>query len=89
MGKSKFEEAFSQQQQQKVDELVSVAKEQGYITYEEIHEILPMNFDTPEQIDQVLIFLSGLDVQILNQAEVDRSRQDVLKGDGLRPTPKP
>lgn len=75
MGKSKFEEAFSQQQQQKVDELVSVAKEQGYITYEEIHEILPMNFDTPEQIDQVLIFLSGLDVQILNQAEVDRQKE--------------
>lgn len=66
---------FSQQHQQKVDELVAMAKDQGYITYEEINEILPMSFDNAEQIDQVLIFLNGLDLQILNQAEVDRQKE--------------
>ena len=44
--------------QQKIEELVAIAKEQGYITYEEINETLPMSFDSPEQIDQILIFLS-------------------------------
>ncbi|MBN4067249.1 RNA polymerase sigma factor [Simkania negevensis] len=66
---------IQQQYQQKVDELVSVAKEQGFITYEEINEILPMTVDSAEQIDQILIFLSGLDVQILNQAEVERQKE--------------
>jgi RNA polymerase primary sigma factor len=63
------------QHQQKVDELVARAKEQGYLTYEEINTILPLTIDTPEQIDQVLIFLSGMDIQILNQAEVDRQKE--------------
>ena len=67
--------AFTVQQQQKIDELVSIAKEQGYITYEEINDVLPMNFDEAEQIDEVLIFLSGMDVQILNQAEVERQKE--------------
>lgn len=67
--------ALSQQHQQKVEELVAIAKEQGYITYEEINEILPMNFDSAEQIDQILIFLSGMDIQILNQAEVERQKE--------------
>lgn len=66
---------FNPQHQQKIEELVTLAKEQGYITYEEINEILPMTFDSAEQIDQVLIFLSGMDIQILNQAEVERQKE--------------
>ena len=75
MTKNNFKSVFTPQHQQKVDELVGIAKEQGYITYEEINEILPMNFDTPDLIDQVLIFLSGMDIQVLNQSEVERQRE--------------
>ena len=75
MSKNTTKETFSPQHQQKVEELVAIAKEQGYITYEEINEILPMTFDSAEQIDQVLIFLSGMDIQVLNQAEVERQKE--------------
>ncbi len=75
MTKGTFSNLFSQQHQQKIEELVAIAKEQGYITYEEINEILPMSFDSPEQIDQILIFLSGMDIQILNQVEVERQKE--------------
>jgi RNA polymerase primary sigma factor len=66
---------FSPQVQQKVEELVTLSKEQGYVTYEEINEVLPVNLDTAEQIDHVLIFLTGLDIQILNQSDVERQRE--------------
>jgi len=75
MNKGNISTVFNQQHQQKIEELVALAKEQGYITYEEINEILPMTFDSPEQIDQVLIFLSGMDIQVLNQAEVERQKE--------------
>ena len=75
MSQTNFSQTFSPQHQQKVDELVTVAKEQGYITYEEINEVLPMSFDSAELIDQVLIFLTGMDIQILNQSEVDRQKE--------------
>lgn len=75
MSKGNFSTGFTQQHQQKIEELVALAKEQGYITYEEINEILPMSFDSPEQIDQVLIFLSGMDIQVQNQAEVERQKE--------------
>jgi RNA polymerase primary sigma factor len=74
MDKSALKSAFSQHED-KVEEVVNLAKEQGYITYEEINDILPLSFDTAEQIDQLLIFLSGMDIQILNQAEVERQRE--------------
>lgn len=75
MTKPNLSNGFTQQHQQKIDELISLAKEQGFITYEEINEILPMNFDSPDQIDQVLIFLSGMDIQVLNQTEVERQKE--------------
>jgi RNA polymerase primary sigma factor len=88
MNKNNFKNSFPQQHQQKVDELVSIAKDQGYITYEEINEILPMTFDSPEQIDQVLIFLSGMDIQILNQSEVERQKERKKEAKELEGLPK-
>lgn len=70
-----MEAAHEEEAQKKLEELVSLAKDQGFITYEEINEILPMSFDTPEQIDQVLIFLTGMDIQVLNQADVERQKE--------------
>ncbi|CAX11073.1 RNA polymerase sigma factor [Chlamydia trachomatis] len=69
------EAAQEEEIQRKLEELVTLAKDQGFITYEEINEILPPSFDTPEQIDQVLIFLAGMDVQVLNQADVERQKE--------------
>src|ERR1700676_3241971 len=88
MAKSSFTELFNQQHQQKIEELVAIAKEQGYITYEEINEILPMTFDSAEQIDQILIFLSGMDIQVLNQAEVERQRERKKEAKELEGLPK-
>ena len=79
---------FDPQHQQKLEELIAIAKEQGYLTYEEINEVLPMNFDTPDLIDQVLIFLSGMDIQILNQAEVERQKERKKEAKELETLPK-
>lgn len=76
------------QHQQKIEELVATAKDQGYLTYEEINEILPMTFDSADQIDQVLIYLSGMDIQILNQAEVDRQKERKKEAKELEGLPK-
>src|SRR6185295_10111373 len=76
------------QHQQKIEELVAIAKEQGYLTYEEINEILPMTFDSPEQLDLVLIYLSGMDIPILNQAEVERQKERKKEAKELEGLPK-
>ncbi len=88
MSKPGFNQEFNPQHQQKVEELVAIAKEQGYITYEEINEVLPMSFDSAEQMDQVLIFLSGMDIQILNQVEVEKQKERKKEAKELEALPK-
>lgn len=62
---------------QKIEEMIAIAKDQGYITYEDMNDTLPMSIDTGDQIDQIIIYLTGMDVQILNKAEVDKQGERV------------
>lgn len=75
MKKTPTEDAAPAAFQEKVDQLLSLAKSQGYITYEEINEVLPMSFDSPEMIDQILIYLSGMDVSVQSAVDVERQKE--------------
>ena len=57
---------------QKIKELVRLAQEQGYLTYNDINEALPEGLVGPEELDEIYIKLRGLEVDIVDQAEVDR-----------------
>ena len=60
---------------EKVKELVRLAQEQGYLTYGDINDALPSTFITPEDLDEIYLKLRNLEVEIVDQAEVDRVKQ--------------
>ena len=60
---------------QTVKELVRLAQEQGYLTYGDINEALPDLPVPPEQLDEIYVKLRNLEVEIVDQAEVDRVKQ--------------
>jgi RNA polymerase primary sigma factor len=60
---------------EKIKELVRLAQEQGYLTYGDINDALPDTLITPEDLDEIYIKLRGLEVEIVDQAEVDRVKQ--------------
>jgi RNA polymerase primary sigma factor len=60
---------------EKVKELVRLAREQGYLTYGDINDALPETLITPEDLDEIYIKLRNLEVEIVDQAEVDRVKQ--------------
>jgi RNA polymerase primary sigma factor len=57
---------------EKIKELVRLAQEQGRLTYSDINEVLPENEVTPEKLDEVFAKLRSLEIEIVDQAEVDR-----------------
>jgi RNA polymerase primary sigma factor len=60
---------------EKIKELVRLAQEQGYLTYSDINDALPDAVVTPEELDEIYIKLRNLEVEIVDQAEVDRVKQ--------------
>ncbi len=60
---------------EKIRELLILAKEQGHLTYDDINDALPDSVVTPEDLDLVHAKLTNLEVEIVDQAEVDRVKQ--------------
>src|SRR5690242_3025690 len=57
---------------EKIKELVRLAQEQGHLTYNDISETLPDNAIEPEKLDLIFSKLRSLEIEIVDQAEVDR-----------------
>ena len=60
---------------EKIKELVRLAQEQGYLTYADINESMGDEAIQPDDLDEVYSKLRNLDVEIVDQAEVDRIKQ--------------
>jgi RNA polymerase primary sigma factor len=55
--------------------LLHLAQEHGYITYDDVNDVLPDNL-SPEDLDGLLTKLRSLDVEIvMDQAEAERAKQ--------------
>jgi RNA polymerase primary sigma factor len=60
---------------EKIKELVRLAREQGYLTYGDINDALPDGAVSPDELDDLYSKLRTLEVEIVDQAEVDRVKQ--------------
>jgi RNA polymerase primary sigma factor len=60
---------------EKIKELVRLAQEQGYLTYNDVNEALPDSLVSGEELDEIYVKLRNLEVEIVDQAEVDRVKQ--------------
>src|ERR1700736_1459948 len=58
--------------QERLRELVKLAKEQGYLTYDDINEALPEGMAEPDEMEQILFLLRWMEVDIIEASEVDR-----------------
>jgi RNA polymerase primary sigma factor len=58
--------------QERLREMVKLAKEQGYLTYDDINEALPEGMVDPDEMEQLLGRLRSMEVDIIDASEVDR-----------------
>ena len=65
----------------KVKELILLAREQGHLTFGDINDALPDNLVSSEVMDDIYVKLRNLEIEIVDQAEVDRVRQPEVEED--------
>ena len=67
--------------QEKIRELIKLAKEQEYITYDDINEILPNDLVDPDDVEAIMDRLRNMEFDIIDASEVDRFK-DKKKDEG-------
>ncbi len=58
--------------QERLREMIKLAREQGYLTYDDINEALPDGITDPEEMEQIITRLRSMEVDIIDASEVDR-----------------
>jgi RNA polymerase primary sigma factor len=57
--------------QEKVKELLRLAQDQGYLTYDDVNDSLPDEIVTPEVLDEIYTKLRGFDVEVVESPDMD------------------
>ncbi|MBW1973172.1 MAG: RNA polymerase sigma factor RpoD [Deltaproteobacteria bacterium] len=52
-----------------VKKLISLGKEKGYLTYDELNNLLPPDVVTEEQIDDMLMLFDEMDIEVLDEPQ--------------------
>ncbi len=64
--------------QARLRELIKLAKEQGYLTFDDLNEALPEGVTDPNELDAILTRLRRLEIDVIEASDVDRHK-DVKK----------
>lgn len=62
---------------EKIKELISLARDQGYLTYSDIESALPEKFVSSDDMDEVFSKLRSLDIDIVEQNDLENRKPEV------------
>ena len=72
--------------QEKIRELIKLAKEQEYLTYDDVNEVLPNDLVDPGDVEAILDRLRKMEFDIIDASEVDSYRDRKKEGDAVNAT---
>ena len=68
-------QATQAKKMKKVDDvknLIDLGKEKGFLTYEEVNDVLPPDVTSPEVIDDIMVLFSDMDIEILDSESAEK-----------------
>ena len=64
----------------KVDSLIRLSKKKGFVTVQDINEVIPDSATDPDLVESILCTLDSLDVVLLDEDEIETYRKAVKCG---------
>ncbi len=78
----------TQEGQEKLRELVKIAKDQGYLTFDDLNENLPESVNEPEEMEIVMNRLRAMEIDIIDASQVDNYKVGPKDADNQQPGTK-
>ncbi len=69
-----------------VEKIIALGRQKGYLTYDEVNDLLPEDMSSSEDIDQIFELLGNEDIQVVEsrqELESEKQRQAQIKEDAL------
>ena len=62
---------------EELDRLISVGKQKGYLTYDEVNDALPSDIVSLDQLDDIMMMFGSLDIEVVDSAKTGRLPSEV------------
>jgi RNA polymerase primary sigma factor len=73
-----------EERNEKIQDLIKVAHDQGYLTYDDINESLPESVISPDEFEGILILLRGMDIEIIEANEEAKFKKQMEQDERAR-----
>src|SRR5512139_1791983 len=64
-----------------VKQLIDLGKEKGFLTYDEVNDLLPPEVITGDQIDNIVMMFGEEDIELIDSSEEARFRRLRVRGE--------
>src|ERR671922_1011708 len=69
---------------EELDRLISMGKQKGFLTYDEVNDALPSDIVSLDQLDDIMMMFGAMDIEVVDSAKAARLPSEVQ-----RATPAP
>ena len=73
-----------EERNEKIKELIRLARDQGELTFVDINQAPPESIISPDELDGVVILLRGMDIEVIDAADVDKFKARVEREERVR-----
>ncbi|MEI6147626.1 MAG: RNA polymerase sigma factor RpoD [bacterium] len=67
-----------EERSQRIKDLVKLAEEQGYLTYDDINELIPSSVISPDELEGYMELLRSMDIEIIEASDVEKYRKETI-----------
>jgi RNA polymerase primary sigma factor len=57
---------------EELDKLISIGKQKGYVTYDEVNDALPSDLVSMDQLDDIMMMFGAMDIEVVDSAKAAR-----------------
>ena len=57
---------------EELDKLISMGKQKGYVTYDEVNDALPSDLNSLYQLDDIMMMFGAMDIEVVDSAKAAR-----------------
>ncbi len=62
---------------EELDKLISIGKQKGYVTYDEVNDALPSDVTSLYQIDDIMMMFGAMDIEVVDSAKAARIPSEI------------
>jgi RNA polymerase primary sigma factor len=74
---------------EELDKLISMGKQKGYVTYDEVNDALPSDMVSLDQLDDIMMMFGAMDIEVVDSAKAARIPAEIEEAMEERDEPAP